>query len=354
MNTILPRRHFLRSLSLSAAAAFVPRTFAEPQPGTASFFLVGDTHYCADQEDFTRMDETSAKYNSRLVEWLNKLPGTEFSAEAGGGMVPAPHGVIHAGDLVDNGDKNGAKLKMAETEMAAFVEDWGLNGGDARLRWPVREVHGNHDGPRGDTTVIDAIKARNKRRAGLANVSQNGLHYSWDWAGVHFVALGIVVRDAPEVSRKRRYSPHGSLPFLAQDLAEQVGNSGRPVVLVHHVDVARYSTAVPDEVAVKNEWDYGDAHAYFAALKPYRVAASLCGHTHARNIFRWNGTKDTRAAEGSPFLNTDNAGHFNSLAQAFLHVEVGGGEIRVREFATKNGWETGAWTPQKWKFALGA
>ena len=87
------------------------------------------------------------------------------------------------------------------------------NGGDARLRWPVREVHGNHDGPRGDTVVTDTIKARNKRRAGLTNVAESGLHYSWDWAGVHFVALGIVVGDAPEVTRKRRYAPRGSLPF---------------------------------------------------------------------------------------------------------------------------------------------
>ena len=255
---------------------------------------------------------------------------------------------------MDNADKSGAKLKMADTEMAAFTADWGLNGGDARLRWPVREVHGNHDGPRGETVVTDAIKARNKRRAGLANVSENGLHYSWDWAGVHFVALGIVVGDAPEVTRKRRYAPHGSLPFLVRDLAENVGKSGRPVVVVHHVDVARYSGPVADDVAVKNEWDYGDVHAYHEALKPYRVAASLCGHTHTRNLFRWDGTKDTRAAKGSPFLNTDNAGHFNSVTQAFLHVEITPEQVRVREFATKDGWETGAWAAQEWKFALGA
>ena len=347
-----PRRQFLRSITLSAVAAALPRGLAASHSQCASFFLVADTHYRADESDFSRMDDTSAAYNRRLIEWLNKLPGTEIPAAAGGGIVTAPHGVIHAGDLVDNADKSGEKLKMADTEMAAFTGDWGLNGGDALLRWPVREVHGNHDGPRGETVVTDTIKERNKRRAGLANVSENGLHYSWDWAGVHFVALGIVVGDAPEVTRQRRYAPHGSLPFLVRDLEDNVGKSGRPVVLVHHVDVARYSAPVADNIVVRNEWDYGDVHAYHAALKPYRVAASLCGHTHARNLFRWDGTNDTRAAKGSPFLNTDNGAHFNSPTQAFLLIEVAPDSVRVREFATKDGWQSGAWTPQEWKFGI--
>ncbi len=350
------RRQFIRQLALGSGAAVLTGNSwaAATKPEKASFFLVGDTHYCAEDDEHSTMDAVSARYNARLIGWLNRLPGTAFSAEAGGGSVPVPHGVIHAGDVIDNGDKGKAKQAMAETETAAFLADWGLNGGDGRLRWPVREVHGNHDGPRGDTPMVNEIIARNKRRAGLTNVSENGLHYSWDWAGVHFVALGIVVGDAPAVKRPRRYAPLGSLPFLQRDLREHVGNSGRPVVFVHHVDVHRYSTEQPDEKVRSSEWDYGDAHAFYETIKPYRTAASLCGHTHARRIVRWNGTKDERAADGVPFLNTDNAGHFNSEAQAFLNVEVTRDEVLVREFSTKDGWETGAWTPQVWKMALGA
>jgi hypothetical protein len=59
-----------------------------------------------------------------------------------------------------------------------------------------------------------------------------------------------------------------------------------------------------------------------------------------------------RAAEGVPFLNTDNAGHFKGPAQAFLHVEIAAAELRVREFGTDDGWQTGSWTPRVWKFAL--
>lgn len=350
------RRRFLRQFSLSAAAlGLSPRVFSQLAPkDTASFFLVGDTHYRADEKNISKMDAVSADYNARLVGWLNKLPGTNFTAEAGGGAVPPPHGVIHAGDMIDNGDKNGPKLKMADTETKAWVADWGLNGRDGKLRWPVREVHGNHDGPHGDTVVVNEIIARNKRRAGLTNVSPNGLHYSWDWAGVHFVALGIVAGDAPEVKRKRRYEPLGSLPFLVEDLAEHVGTSGRPVVLVHHVDVHRYSEAVPDAKVLNHEWDYGDARAYYKAVQPYRIAAALCGHTHARRIVRWDGTKDERTTGGFPFLNTDNAAHFAGPAQAFLHIEVTPAELRVREFFTKDGWVTGSWTPQVWKVTLQA
>ena len=351
MNT---RRRFLQQLALSgAASAMSSRPFAADAPvDRASFFVVGDTHYCAQSEDFGRMDEISARYNARLVRWMNELPGTAYSKDAGGGMVAVPHGVIHCGDIIDNGDKGPSKNKMVETEAAAFVADWGLNGGDGKLRWGVREVHGNHDAPHGDTPMISLIKQRNQRRAGLKNVSPNGLHYSWDWAGVHFIALGIVVGQVPEVTRKRRYAPLDSLDFMKRDLAEHVGDSGRPVVIVHHVDVARYSVPVPDEKVLHNEWDYADVAAYHSALKPYRIAALLCGHTHVRNIFKWNGTNDAKAAHGYPFLNTDNAAHFHSEAQALLHVEVTSRELLVREFATKDGWQTGAWTPQVWRFDL--
>lgn len=358
------RRRFIRDAALSSAALSLSlralaedvkpnvKTDVKPSDDTASFFLVGDTHYCADEADFSKMNETSALYNARLVEWLNKLPGTAIAAAAGGGTVPQPHGVIHDGDIIDNGDKGGPKVKMVSTELTAFLADYGLNGGEGKLRWPVREVHGNHDSPRGDGAVISEIKARNKQRKGLVNISENGLHYSWDWAGVHFVALGIVVGDAPEVTRKRRYAPLGSLPFLKQDLADHVGKSNRPVVLVHHIDVHRYSNQVPDEQVIHNEWDYGDAQAFYETIKPYRVAGTLCGHTHVRKIARWNGTKDERATDGVPFLNADNAGHFSGPTQAFLHIEIDKNELRAREFFTKDGWQTGNWAPQIWKFPL--
>jgi hypothetical protein len=345
------RRHFIAASTMASLGAGRLSQGEDRDVGKpVSFFLVGDTHYCSDETDGTRMNQASAETCGRLVDWLNRLPGTERPETAGGGMVALPDGVIHAGDLIENGDKGARFYPRAETEMAAFTADWGLNGGDGRLRWPVREIHGNHDSPHGDGPVIPAIIARNRRRAGLTRTSANGLHYSWDWGGVHFIALGIVAGDAPAVSRKRRYAPLGSLPFLAEDLAATPMD--RPLVLVHHVDPGRYAKVRTDEEARKGEWDYGDVQAFYDLIKPRRVAATLYGHTHVRNIFRWDGSPDARATTGVPAINTDNASHWKSATQALCHLEIDGQELRVREFATKDAWLTGAWTPQIWRFPL--
>jgi hypothetical protein len=347
----LSRRTFLASTAAAPLAGLISAS-AQPAPSqeAASFFLVGDTHYYADEFENGAMNATSVANGERLIGWMNRLPGTAIPDNAGGGSVPVPHGVIHAGDLVEDADKGPRLYPKAEIELAACFADYGLNGGDGRLLWPVREIHGNHDGPHGDGPVISEIKARNKRRAGLSRVSANGLHYSWDWAGVHFIALGITVGDEPTVIRRRRYAPLGSLPFLREDLAETPPE--RPIVLLHHVDAARYARQVPDDAALKAEWDYGDVHAFYHTIKTRRIAACLYGHTHVRNIFRWSGSPDMKSPAGIPTVNTDNASHWKSLAQAICHLEIDAKELRVREFATKDAWRTGFWTPQLWRFPL--
>lgn len=85
----MSRRQFLRQLTLSTSAlGLMPRAMAYlPPPDTASRFPAGDTHYRADRKDFSKKDAISAGYNTRLVNWLNKLAGTNFTAETGGGTV---------------------------------------------------------------------------------------------------------------------------------------------------------------------------------------------------------------------------------------------------------------------------
>jgi hypothetical protein len=117
--------------------------------------------------------------------------------------------------------------------------------------------------------------------------------------------------------------------------------------LVHHIDAARYSRVVPEDKARHQEWDHGDVAAYHHAREPYRVAAWSGGHTHARNLFRWDGTPDTKHKEhGIPFLNTDNTRHFGRLAQAFLPIEASMRLLRLPEFATKDGWQAATGHPQ--------
>ena len=356
------RRRFLQ-LSASATGLFALRPLfaadgaAVPEGKCASFLLASDTHYLADKANPGVLDDTSRDINARLIEWLNKLPGTTIPDEAGGGKVADVQGVIHSGDLIDSGDKTGeANVAMQKTEWAAFTADWGLNGGDGKLRYPVREVWGNHDGPQGKGLVIDALKERNTRRKDV-NVSANGMHFSWDWNGVHFINIGIVVGAVKEIERPRRYASLESLAFLTSDLAERVGDSGRPVVITHHVDVARYCAPLDPAVVSKNEWDYADVAAYHAVLVKYRIAAILYGHTHVRKIFPWDGTtpkfgKDAPPVKGIAVFNTDNSGHFKSETQALMYFQVTEKEVIAREFATPDGWLTAAWTPEVWRFPI--
>jgi cytolysin (calcineurin-like family phosphatase) len=186
-------------------------------------------------------------------------------------------------------------------------------------------------------------------RPGVTSVSKTGVHYSWDWGGVHFINLGIVVGQVEGVTRKRRYGPLGSLEFLVSDLKEKVGTSGKPVVITHHVDMLRYAQPLPveDKKAEGMEWDPADVKGFFDALKGYTIAAILYGHTHARNVFRWDGTNKA-AKEGIPTFNVDNSSHFAGQQQAFFYFEIRGDGLIVREYQTTDAWETGTWTPQTW------
>ena len=347
------RRQVLGSLAGTSAALALGTTFAAEPAKSVAFALVGDTHYLANKESPDELFADSAAVTSQLISTLNSLPGKAISAEAGGGTVAALDGVIHAGDLIDTGDKSGgAHEKMQVTEFAAFERDFGLTGSDGKLKFPCYEVHGNHDAPRGTGLVVEGIQARNKKRPGVKNISTNGQHYSWDWgpaeSKVHFINLGIVVGTPGDKENPRRYNPLDSLEFLQDDLQKNVGDSGRPVVITHHVDVQRYST--PCDTDPKNatkEWHPCDARGFHTAIAKYNVVAILYGHTHARNVLKWNGTQ-TRTEQGFDLFNVDNGAHFRSDAQAFFYFEISAKKLTVRELATTDRWQTSSWTPQVW------
>jgi cytolysin (calcineurin-like family phosphatase) len=291
----------------------------------------------------------SAATTKGLIETLNRLPGTMIPKEAGGGMVLPPRGVIHCGDLIDSGDKNNGMFpRMQQAEWDAYQGDFGLSGKDSKLKYPVYEVHGNHDSPAGDGLVVKKIIERNQKRVGVGNVSRNGLHYSWDWGNLHCVCLGIVVGAVKKVTRKRRYNALDSLDFLTSDLADKVGKSARPVLITHHVDMIRYATPCdPDAPATNKEWDCCDVKGYYEALSGYNVIGILYGHTHARNIFRWKGTTE-KGKEGIPVFNVSRASHFNTKEQAFYYCAFKGGELLVREYQTPDRWQTSRWAAQSW------
>ncbi len=351
------RRAFLAKTAIGSAACWSAENIRLPaQESTPeiAFFVVGDTHYLANLNQPGEMDATSAIVCGRLVDRLNELPGATIPPAARGGVVVAkPAGLIHAGDIIDTGDKQGGVTRtMQETEWAAFRADYGLTGSDGRLKYPVYEVFGNHDAPHGAGLAIDRIIERNKTRPGIRQTSANGLHYSWDWGRAHFVNLGLIVGTAKTVTRKRRYAALDSLDFLVEDLKQNVANSGRPVIITHHIDIARNSgRCAPDAPTDNREWDPCDVRGFYEALRNYRIAGIFYGHTHERNVFQWDGLSP-QARSGITVFNTDNGSHFKQDSQAVFYVELHPRQLVVREYQTNDRWKTGTFTPQVWTSPL--
>jgi cytolysin (calcineurin-like family phosphatase) len=229
------------------------------------FLVVSDSHY----------GKSNRQKNLETIARMNDMEGTDlpgwFTGKAG-----KPVGVIHCGDILDSPGDSAYRL---------FEEDYGLTG-EAKLRFPVYETFGNHDGGL-DQAVRQGTIRRNPLRPGLAAISENGLHYSWDWNGVHFINLGSYPGNEWIDScgwchyfKDSFREPLFSRNFLKQDLLKNVGSSGRPVVLVQHYGWDDFS---------RLWWTLPEKDSLAAIIKPYRVIGIFHGHSHAVEQRTWNG-----------------------------------------------------------------
>jgi len=243
------------------------RTQDEPTRDEFTFFVVTDTHYTADPASFAGV--------RAVIDAMNWLPGADYPA-ALGGTVRTPVGVLHGGDMLDDG----AGPTAAEV-WRIFTADFGVNG-EGRLCYPLYEIVGNHDAGDGSPPQ-EGVRARNRLRRGLAALSDNGLHYSWDWGGVHFVALNKFSGSGPDPRRPFNQpwnDPTGSLEFLAADLPAR--GAGRPVILLQHYGFDDFS-------AGWGWWSPEDRAATWEVIRDSNVVAYLHGHTHAMTFMKWRG-----------------------------------------------------------------
>lgn len=254
--------------ALFGVALLGPAGAAPSDEAGVTFIVTSDSHYVS-SKNLKRLDR-----NKVTIERMNAILGTAWPEKLGGGKVGAPRGVLALGDLIDDGDKR----DETPVQWRHFEKQFGLDGTDGLLKYPVYEGWGNHDGPpigkeKFGFSVQAKIKERNvaRKKAGrLSNVSENGLHYSWDWDKVHFVQTNLYPADKQHA--KVRYSlpwhdPQGALAFAKDDLKANVGDSGRPVVVVSHCGVDT------------DWWHPEDWAEFYAAVKPYNVIAYFYGHT---------------------------------------------------------------------------
>lgn len=318
---------FTVALSFALARLFLaPAVLASGGDGDRIVFIVtSDSHYVSSKN----LDRIGR--NKATIDRMNGIEGTAWPEKLGGGKVGKPRGVLVLGDLIDDGDKR----EETPVQWRHFESQFGLDGTDGLLKYPVFEGWGNHDGPPAGRekfgfSVQAKIKERNIRRinAGrISSVSENGLHYSWDWGEVHFVQTNLYPADRQHP--KVRYSlpwhdPQGALSFLKEDLRKAVGDSGRPVVIVSHCGVDT------------DWWHPEDWVEFHKAVKPYNVAAYFYGHSGT-------GLRKYKPEEGGKPIDCVNTGQ---TEKGFFVAEITPRRLRAGYQAKKDpnapesiGWE---------------
>ena len=228
-----------------------------------TFFTCSDTHY----------NEAAASntVQAALIDMINAIPGKEYPDSVGGGKVAVPRGVIVPGDLIDDGQGPG---KMIQAEWDLWTADFGMTG-EGRLKFPVYEGIGNHD--LNERAAVEAgFKTRNQARSNVVAIASNGLHYAWEWDGIHFVQLNLYPGDV-RPQGKGGQPPRQALTFLKEELAKNVGQSGKPVVIAHHY------------MPTDGWWSEEEKQAYYEAIKDYNVILITHGHQGRASIYDWKG-----------------------------------------------------------------
>ncbi len=278
----------LRSLATAVALVLL----LIPSPARAAdrdvtFLATSDCHYV---EAARKNDRNQS--NRQTIEQMNAIAGERWPAQLGGDQIRLPRAAVVLGDCIDDGDRTQDGRSLSAEQFRYFTADFGLDGSDGRLRIPVFEGWGNHDGPpvgkeKGTFSFQAQLKERNKARRDkglIGHVSANGLHYAWDWDDVHLVQLNLYPAD-----RQRegvRYSPawhdpQGALAFLKDDLEKNVGRSGRPVVLMSHCG---FDT---------DWWTPVDWRELYDAAKEYHVVLYVYGHS-GTGVRPWAPAGETR------------------------------------------------------------
>ncbi len=325
------RNRWMRLLGLAVMLAW---TGARAEEVKVTFIATSDSHY--------RVDDGRVEENRVTIEEMNRIFEETWPAQAGGGPIDKPVGVVALGDLLDDGDHTDkGKWGSTAAQWERYVKHFGFDGTDGLLKYSVFETWGNHDGPpvgkekNGFSTQgnIKARIAKHKEAGRVLNVSESGMQFSWNWGGVHFVMMGIYPAD--QSNPKVRYSavwhnPQNALAFVKEDLKKHVGDSGRPVVLMSHCG---FDT---------DWWHAEDKAAFYEAVKDYNVVLFLYGHT-GTGVGAWSPTPEQPKM---PYINT---GHTTS---GFFVVQITNDRVRAAYRAKEMKGEQhvdGRWT---WRFLL--
>jgi cytolysin (calcineurin-like family phosphatase) len=211
-----------------------------------------------------------------MVTTIEQISGRTWPFE---GRVGEPRGLLIPGDLIDdteNRDNWTAYKKYFDPE------------GEAVLDVPVFAGIGNHDLTDAPDQTFSYVERdyiqRNTRRRAALNLGPEGYHYSWNWENVHFVNLNVFPGNEarPVYDNPAPWNdPKDALDFLKNDLENQVGNTGRPVILMWHYGLRGWG--------LDKWWTQKDLDRLKSTLAGYNVALILHGHEHRYERYEWAG-----------------------------------------------------------------
>lgn len=282
------------------AGAMIISAHAAP----VTFVVSPDTHFtqCGGVPDVDK--------NVRGIDGINTLAGTAYPAAATlGGKVGPIAGIVLPGDLIDDGCTNATRCAA---QWSNYTARFGVHADEGLAKFPAFEGVGNHDGGNSTDKVLGVVRAgviaRNKRRdpvkAGITgySLSGNGMHYSWNWGGLHLVMLGVYPGTIGDCAASVGvpgggctgepygwHCPEHSLDFLIDDL--KTVDKATPVVLFMHYGLQGFGApgTVPwSGYSPDFWWSSREALAFGKAIAGYNIAGIIHGHTHACVFYKWD------------------------------------------------------------------
>lgn len=241
--------------------SFIPSSNTPPLTGyDFTFFVVTDVEV----GDIARSNCAPTSAYGKMTEFVNEVPGTvlwpddkdsvtgQYLFEKHGQAIDEPLGVVHTGDMTHRG--RSSAVGSFWPEMRTFMDYWEERRGTdpeghstaegPSVLYPVYPGRGNHDEIkcRGGYSASCAVNAsaKNHIHAGYLHqrlgdessvsfdhgadqndVLDSSANYSWDWGPVHLI-------------QGNQWAGEENLSWLEDDLANNVGNSGHPVILFQH------------------------------------------------------------------------------------------------------------------------
>lgn len=304
-----------------------PRYVGDPTRHV-SWLATGDPQYQNGDDDRRVTSDRTLSMMNYFLERANTLRG----ALVAGDLTQNSRAIDEFGDYRWAIDDLGSDSRVSDADLYFDLNPGGTN----RFFFDTvgnHDRHGDDDGASSAACVFTAdacvdrhaIKMALERRSRTTPLTKNGHDegaglYSWDWHDVHFANVGNAAMDenpsnegtddaCDDLSLSDHLAgtwvcsdpdpdfvevdPGKALTFLKDDLRENVGSSGRPVVINQHYGFDQFargcgsgstdrSTTPPTHTCSKVEvwWTKQQIEKFWDAIAGYNVVAIYVGHSH--------------------------------------------------------------------------